>query len=128
MNKIYLKLFLVTIVIFLFFRLPYRSFIYDNGIFDFYIADTSPNFFTVFLFVFYKKWQKTTIKNIILCLGTFLGLSIYELFIQKYMSIATVDYNDIIASFVGCIVAYYTIQKMDTLKEQLVKIDETSNR
>lgn len=128
MNKIYLKLFLVTIVIFLFFRLPYRSFIYDNGIFDFYIADTSPNFFTVFLFVFYKKWQKTTVKNITLCLATFLGLSIYELFIQKYMSIATVDYNDIIASFVGCIVAYYTIQKMDTLKEQLVKIDETSNR
>lgn len=115
-KNIYFNLFAVTILIFLFFRLPYRDFIFKNDIFDFYIADTSPNFFAVFLLVFYRKWQNEELKNITLCVLTFIILCLYELFIQKYMSLATIDYRDLVASFIGTILAYFVIQKIDKMR------------
>lgn len=115
-KNIYFNLFAVTILIFLFFRLPYRDHIYHNNIFDFYIADTSPNFFAVFLLVFYRKWQNEELKNITLCVLTFIILCLYELFIQKYMSLATIDYRDLVASFIGTILAYFVIQKIDKMR------------
>jgi len=120
-NKIYLKPLLITVVLFLLFRLPYRSYIYTNHIYDFYIADTAPNFFAVFLFVFLKKWQNTDSKlfknnytlNIVLIIASFLSMVFYELFIQKYFTNAIIDIKDIYASLFASVVAFVVIQKMD---------------
>ncbi|MCL7752476.1 hypothetical protein [Polaribacter sp. Z022] len=123
MKKKYFILFLIAIALFLFFRLPYRNYIYSNNFFDFYIADTSPNFFTVFLFVFLKKSQKKNHKNLQLCFFTFFGLILYEFFIQtKIYRGATIDNLDVIASLIAAVLCYFVCEKIDR------KLLDTANK
>ena len=112
MKKKYLILFIITLVIFTLFRIPYRNYIYKNHIFDFHIADTAPNFFAVFLFVFLKKSGKESHNNLLLIFCSFLVMVLYEYFIQKYMGL-TIDPLDIIASFFGCLLVFFICKKID---------------
>jgi len=120
-NYYYLILFLLSLFIFILFRIPYRQYIYSNSIFDFYIADTAPNFIAVFLFVFLKKWQKKNIPNKLLTISTFLGLTFYELFIQTHVyKGAVIDRLDILATFIASIIAYFICQYIDTKNSYLI--------
>ena len=102
----YLILMSVSILIFMVLRIPYRNYIYDNHLWDFYIADTSPNFFAVLMFVFYKKWKSTTSDSLLISSGAFFGLLIYEYLIQIHIYDATIDHLDVIASLFGAVTAY----------------------
>ncbi len=114
--KKYLVFFIVTLLIFLFFRLPYRNYIYSNDIFDFFIADTAPNFLTIYLFVFLKKSQKIKYNNLVLIIFSFLGLVIYELFIQVHIyKGARIDLLDILASLIASISVYFICEKIDEI-------------
>lgn len=114
--KKYIVLFTVTLLIFLFFRLPYRNYIYSNNIFDFFIADTAPNFLTIYLFVFFKKSQKQPQNNLVLVVFSFLGLTIYELFLQTHIyKGARIDLLDILASFIASITVYFICEKIDKI-------------
>ncbi len=114
MKKKYLFLFLVSSVFFVIFRIPYRSYVYQNNFYDFHIADIAPNFFAVLLFVFLKKTNKKKHNNTILCISTFIGVVVYEYFIQEHFyKGATVDIFDIIASFFAAILSYLIIERVD---------------
>lgn len=103
----------MSVVLFLFFRIPYRTFIYERDYFDFYIADTSPNFFSVLVLVFYFKWSsKEKLNNFFICLSVGLGLVIYE-YLQNFLSAQTVDYKDVIASLFGFLISYYICNYFD---------------
>ncbi len=92
-------------VLFFCFRIVYRPFIYSNNLFDFYIADTAPNFFPVLAFVFFKKYKDVSINTYLASLGALIGLIIYEFFIQQYIYNSTFDWNDIIASLLASVLA-----------------------
>lgn len=109
----YFYLSIISSILFIFFRFFYRNYIYSHNIFDFYIADTAPNIFPVFMYVFYKKHKEPSINVYLLCLGAFLGLTFYELFIQKHIYNATLDINDIIASLLASLVALLICNKID---------------
>ena len=114
--KKYLILFIITLLVFLFFRLPYRNFIYSNNIFDFFIADTAPNFLTIYLFVFFKKSQKIKHNNLMLVVFSFLGLTIYEFFLQTHIyKGARIDLLDILASLIASITVYFICEKIDEI-------------
>jgi len=53
LKTIYAVLFLISSVLFAVFRLPYRQYVYENNVYDFHFADVAPNFFSVFMFVFF---------------------------------------------------------------------------
>ena len=112
--KKYFILFIITLFVFVFFRLPYRNYIYSNNIFDFFIADTAPNFIAVFLFVFFKKSQNKTHNNLALCFFTFLGLVVYEYYIQIHLyKGAAIDIFDAISSLIAAVIVYFICEKMD---------------
>lgn len=121
-KRIYLILTTSSIILFLFFRFPYRTYIYDNNVFDFYIADTSPNFIAIFILLFYFKWQKPMVKNISLCVLVFIGLAIHEFITQSLLSLSVIDMKDIYASAIGSIIAYFTLVKLDN------KFDNNKNQ
>jgi len=113
-RKYYTVLFIISFILFLFFRLPYRNFIYSKHLFDFYIADTAPNFFVIFLFVFLKKINNDAkISNFHLVLFSFIGIVIYEVFIQSYFKYATIDYKDILASLLASLIVFFIIKHKD---------------
>jgi len=113
-EKTYLLLFLVSAVFFVIFRIPYRSYIYQNNFYDFHIADVAPNFFTVLLFVFLKKTNSSIHNNTVLCISTFIGLVFYDYFIQEHFyKGATIDILDIIASFFAAILSYFMVERID---------------
>jgi hypothetical protein len=112
-QKIQILLLIASIIIFIIFRIPYREFIYENNYFDFYIADVAPNFWTVPMYFFFKKSFKKFPSNIRLALGSFLGLVVYEILIQRYIYIAIIDYRDIIASLVAAILTYFLCEYLD---------------
>tara|TARA_R110000823_G_scaffold309225_1_gene433282 strand:+ start:369 stop:758 length:390 start_codon:yes stop_codon:yes gene_type:complete len=112
-QKIYILLLIVSVIIFIIFRFPYREFIYENNYFDFYIADVAPNFWAVPMYFFFKKSFKKSPSNIRLALGSFLGLVVYEIWIQKYIYNATLDYLDILASLISSIVFYFLCEYLD---------------
>ena len=101
-------------------RFPYREFIYSNKIFDFYIADTSPNFFVIFIYVFFYKWRNPEKQtSFFLILGALGGSILYEFVIQPLTSIQTVDNKDIIASIFGSIICAIISMKIE--KQNLVE-------
>jgi len=85
-----------------------------NGTFDFYIADTSPNFFATFIFVFYCKWRNYKLNNFVICLLVFIGLLFHELVTQRFLLLSVIDINDIIASAIAAFIAYVIVQKIDS--------------
>ena len=112
-QKNYILLLIVSIIIFIIFRFPYREFIYENNIYDLYIADVAPNFWAVPMYFFFKKSFKKSPSNIRLALGSLLGLVVYEIWIQKYIYNAIFDYRDIIASLVAAILTYFLCEYLD---------------
>lgn len=126
-RQIYLIMLIISSLLFIFFRLPYRNYIYENKIFDFHIADSSPNFFAVFMFVFYKKLSPRKLRNTTICSASFLGLSVYEIFIQQHIYKATFDINDIIASAIASLIAYLICMQLDKQEEKLNKAISTTH-
>jgi len=114
----YLLATILSVLIFFIFRIPYRNYIYLNKINDFYIADVAPNFLGVFVLVYYYKWTaKDNLNSLFICSAVFVGLSFYEIFIQKFMISQTIDFLDVIASLLGSICCYFSCVLIDkTLK------------
>lgn len=121
LKRKYLLLFIANAIIFLVMRLPYRKFIYQNGHWDFHIADTAPNFLAVLLFVFYKKHRGSVHSNQLLVSGAFLGLLLYELVIQTQIYDATIDVLDIIASLAGSLFALLVCSYLDNRNNQILE-------
>ena len=119
-NK-YLISLLISILLFIILRLPYRDYIYNNNLYDFHIADTAPNFFAILMFIFLNKWENNNNSNIKLAISSFFGLTIYEFFIQQHIYNATIDYLDVLASFVAAILAYFICQKINRLDKNRIK-------
>lgn len=116
-QKMYLCLAGLSLLLFLFFRLPYRNYIYEHGLFDFYIADTAPNFLTVFLFIFLRRSSTNEDNPYLLVIMSGVGLIIYELVQRK--SILFFDPKDIIATLLAVVIAGFSIKWLDkTLSEQ----------
>ncbi|RPA66005.1 hypothetical protein EF405_21150 [Cyclobacteriaceae bacterium YHN15] len=112
----YLWATIFAVILFLVFRIPYRNFIYLNGINDFHIADVAPNFIGVFILVYYYKWStKDYLNNLFICSAVFIGLSFYEVFVQKFMISQTIDLLDVLASFLGSIFCYFSCIRIDKL-------------
>jgi len=115
MRNIYTILFVITSLLFIVFRFPYRTFIYRYDLFDFYIADTSPNFLAVLMFVFFKKRQKNKHNNFQICFFSFVGLVIYEFFIQIHIYPgATIDLLDVISSLLASVISYFICNYFDS--------------
>jgi putative effector of murein hydrolase len=114
----YLLATILSVLIFFIFRIPYRNYIYLNKINDFFIADVAPNFLGVFVLVYYYKWTaKDNLNSLFICSAVFVGLSFYEIFIQKFMISQTIDFLDVIASLLGSICCYFSCVLIDkTLK------------
>ena len=78
----------------------YRPWIYRTGLFDFYIADTYTNLFSIptlfFLGIFFQKSTKVFVAlssyASVYILGEIISWLLGDIF----------DYKDIIATFVGC--------------------------
>lgn len=113
MKIIYFVLLLSSIILFLIFRLPYRQYVYGNNIYDFHFADVAPNFFSVFMFVFFHKFISDEVTNKVICISTFFGLVFYEIYIQQYIYDATLDVLDILASFIGAFLCYKICNRID---------------
>lgn len=114
-KTVYLVCLLLASALFLIFRLPYREYIYNNSVYDFYVADTAPSFFAVIMFVFLQKIRwKTLFSNIFICTCAFLGASVYELFIQQHIYRATLDWRDTSASFLAGILSFFICKYIDS--------------
>lgn len=117
MQKKYLLLFLLSAVLFLLLRFPYREFVYSHQVFDYYIADTSPNLFALLLYVFYHKWRHPNKESsLFLILGALGGLIFYEVVIQPMILIQTFDEKDIVASALGSIICSVICMKVEDQK------------
>lgn len=117
MKKKYFLLFLFSVVLFILLRFPYREYIYSLGFFDYYIADTSPNFIAIFIYVFYYRWRSSIKESsLFLILGGLGGLIFYEVIIQPLTLIQTFDERDIIASVFGSITCSIICMKVDDQK------------
>lgn len=92
-NRTYLRLLGISGIVFLILRLPYRSYIYEHDIFDFYIADTAPNFLVVFMFVFLRRSHSSVESALMLATMSGLGVLGYE-FIQG-KTILFFDWRDV---------------------------------
>ncbi|KEO72011.1 hypothetical protein EL17_19020 [Anditalea andensis] len=69
LKAIYAILFLINPGLFLVFRLPYQQYIYENNVYDFHFADVAPNFFSVFMVVFFHKSLSNDVNNKVICIG-----------------------------------------------------------
>jgi putative effector of murein hydrolase len=117
MKKKYFILFLFSVVLFVLLRFPYRHYIYSNEVFDYYIADTSPNFIVLLIYVFYYKWRSSIKESsLFLILGGLIGLIFYEVIIQPLTSIQRLDEKDIIASILGSIICSIICIKVEDQK------------
>lgn len=122
MKKKYFLLILISILMFILLRIPYRNFIYLNEIFDFYIADTSPNFMAIFLYVFFYKWKYRDQFSTLYLISVSFGASIfYEVVIQQILTLQTFDKLDIVASFFGSVLCFFICLKIENknIKEEL---------
>jgi hypothetical protein len=104
---IYIIIFFIAFVLGLFSKLVYRKFIYLNNLSDFGLADSLPNFFTVFGISFaslsFYQYKSAKISYSIFVMGAF-SMIAYE-FSQNFGS-GVFDVNDIIASILGSIFAF----------------------
>jgi len=90
----------VFLMIMLFCSKIYRPWIYQTGLFDFYIADTYTNLFGVpTIFFLGISFFKTTKVSIAL-----LGITAVYIFgeIFSWLQNGSFDYMDVIATFLGC--------------------------
>ena len=115
-NRIYLKLLGISGIVFLILRLPYRSYIYEHGLFDFYIADTAPNFLTVFMFVFLKRSLSNQESALLLSTMSGVGILVHE-FIQG-KTILFFDWRDVIATVIAALLVYPCIVYLDRKNAQ----------
>ena len=116
LKKTYLYLFGLASILFLLIRLPYRSYIYEHGLFDFYIADTAPNFLTVFMFVFLRRSRSSEESALMLATMSGLGVLVYE-FIQG-KTILFFDWRDVVATIFAALLAYPCIVYVDRKNAQ----------
>ena len=94
-----ITLFILLLSISLCFSYFYRPFIYSNGYFDMYIADTFPNFFAVPVIIsFMHAFFKNAIKGKRTVLHAFLGVILYEL-LQIFTG--GFDFKDILSTIIG---------------------------
>jgi hypothetical protein len=104
---IYVIIFFIAFVLGLLSKLVYRDFIYFNKISDFGLADSLPNFFTVFGISFatlsFYQYKSAKISYSIFVMSAF-SMIAYE-FSQIFES-GVFDVNDIIASIIGSIFAF----------------------
>jgi len=116
-NRIYFGFFGIIGLLFLFFRFPYRSYIYAHNVFDFYIADCAPNFLAVFLYIFLRRSSTNEDNPYLLVTMSGVALIIYELVQGK--SILFYDPKDIVATLLAVFIAGVSIKWLDkTLGEQ----------
>ncbi len=116
LKKTYLYLFGLTSILFLLIRLPYRSYIYEHGLFDFYIADTAPNFLTVFMFVFLRRSLSNQESALLLSTMSGVGVLVYE-FIQG-KTILFFDWRDVVATIFAALLVYPCIVYVDRKNAQ----------
>lgn len=115
-RKIYLIPLFFIIILFIILRFPYRDYVYKNQLFDFYIADTFPNFLGVFLCVFLERMtSKHNDGLLFVCTIIFLALVLYEICIQPYLFAQTYDFKDLVATFIGYIACIIVCAKMENL-------------
>lgn len=115
-RKIYIIPLLITSLIFLILRLPYRDYIYEHGIFDYYIADTAPNFLAALLFIFMERLTSKYEDGLLfIALVALSGLIGYEVLIQPYLSPQSFDVKDIIASIIGTIIGFLIAMRLENL-------------
>lgn len=111
-------LLIIISILGLFFKFFYREIIYKFNIFDFYIADSSPNFFfSMFVPCILVKIKFNSDKPINIKSLTFfsmLGILMYE--IEQNFSNMTFDYNDILATLLGSIGIYFILKKIIKIK------------
>jgi hypothetical protein len=115
-RKIYIIPLLLTGVLFLVLRFPYRDYIYRNEISDFNIADTSPNFLSAFLIIFLERlFSKYNDGLLFVCTYAFLSLIIYEVALQPFLFAQTFDIYDIFASGLGTFICFWICVKLENL-------------
>lgn len=115
-KKVYFRPLVIVIILFLILRFPYRNYIYNNQIFDFYIADTSPNFLAIFMCVFFERMtSKHNDGLLMICLIILGAILTYEIIIQPYLFAQTYDSKDIIASFLSLPICFFICKKIENL-------------
>ena len=119
-KRAYLCLFGFSSLLFLVFRLPYRSYIYEHGLFDFYIADTAPNFLTVFMAVFLRRSRSSKESALMLATMSGLGVLVYE-FIQG-KTILFFDWRDVMATVIAALLVYPCIVYLDRKNAQTERV------
>lgn len=119
-NRTYLRLLGISGIVFLILRLPYRSYIYEHDIFDFYIADTAPNFLVVFMFVFLRRSHSSVESALMLATMSGLGVLGYE-FIQG-KTILFFDWRDVTATIVAALLVYPCIVYLDRKNAQTERV------
>ena len=120
LKKTYLYLFGLASILFLLIRLPYRSYIYEHGLFDFYIADTAPNFLTVFMAVFLRRSRSSKESALMLATMSGLGVLVYE-FIQG-KTILFFDWRDVMATVIAALLVYPCIVYLDRKNAQTERV------
>lgn len=119
-NRIYLRLLGISGIVFLILRLPYRSYIYEHDIFDFYIADTAPNFLTVFMAVFLRRSHSSEESALMLATMSGLGVLVYE-FIQG-KTILFFDWRDAMVTVIAALLVYPCIVYLDRKNAQTERV------
>lgn len=125
-RRLYYKLFWIFLCLTFISSSVYRSYIYNNDINDYGLADTFPNIGAVitasFLFMGKAQYEERR-DELIVILGSVLGFIVYE-FIQIKLSISTFDWKDIIGTIVGGIITFI-IHKFLTIQ---LKSKDTLNK
>lgn len=107
-RQLYYILFFIFLIITSLMSTIYRSYVYNNNIKDYGLADIFPNIGAVLAasFLFMARGRHEKYKDeLIIILGAVLGFIIYE-FIQIVIPIGTFDWNDIIGTIIGGIITF----------------------
>ncbi len=103
-------LFALLLIISLLGAFYYRPYIYSSDYFDFYIADTFPNFLAVPTIIsFMHAFFKNAIKGKRTVLHAFLGVILYE-FLQIFTG--GFDFKDILSTIIGTIIVLFFWDKI----------------
>jgi hypothetical protein len=124
--------FLIFVFMFVFTEIGrkiYRPYIYSNGIFDFWIADTIGNLTGTIAIIFFDfagvnpKYKQGRIFLIIITLG----LIVYEL-LQYFSPRSTIDWRDMIATLIAGLISWgiYEILFMKLKEKEITPPDNTN--
>lgn len=96
-------------------RQVYRPYIYDNGIFDYWIADTIGNLTGTITIVFFNLAivNPTQKAGRIALAGVTLGLIVYE-FAQYFSPRSVLDWKDMIATLIGGLISLGIYELLST--------------